>query len=1238
MKIKNKLKTIFATTCGLVATITACGFSSFPSRVNNQQVPTTLTNQKTTKNIEETNEDLVQATWTYELNPLTGKWSAKISNPATAQIAIVPSVDETGRPVEGCSGFSNCPELLKIILNDNIESFMTNPKFLYFVPKLQELHIGKNFKGDGGTTYLNNNGVGAFKVIVDKQNPFLDVYGDENKGQVVFPKGFYFNNGVAMFAWGDITIPEGIGRLRGGCLQYQPITSITLPKDLEFVGDRFCNRCSHLGYIKFNWDDTSPQELRIGDRAFCINNSSQTLHINYLPPNLISVGDYAFWGAGKYDKILTIPNALTQIGQYAFYTVNKYNPNLGNESVIFSYDWYKLNAGTTFKDRELIKQGLSIDDLTTTPTLYILTPNEDEKDNFINKYKEIFDLNGLTVKALLQETNIYATLDRFEINDKDDANDNLILNEDFNNVKIIKYYIPTWWKDNDGWFSQKNQITLTLKDEFKPFLDITETGAIEPSGEKEITFNPAWNTETIDVEVWQIGNELVKENTTIFDITLNGKTNTTDGTKAYQKVQLGSINNDYSFASQPANEMNVGYSEVDSKYYLRWTTNNDAWNQMFHQGAKVYVGLAGDENPNWIEFDPAKDTKITNLHDNVWEISQGFRVKPNNNVENGVLHVYLEVLNSLVDIKHQAFYDINVHKEALNFEFDNLDNTANLSKDNPEKEFNWHFRNNNHRELNILGKIAGYYDISLAKLQPRVSDRENNPYVYVSFSQVNGEGINFKIKLQNPPTTDLDLSVPLELGFTQDAKETHATIWTKVADLPNLNVHLVRNDNFHYNIENITYSNFSQTIGQKNDSLSFYMDVPTSIMLDYQTDMTRLDQLFKLDWYPKEGKLQTLRTIPNFIDVNKGYFSYWLVNPANPRAQDLMLTLKSYYPDDYQNTEFNVAITKTTTSTLQNVFINGQSGSRNYALYLKNANNYRIPINFNVDSYDIVSANTHINNINTLPPTVAYTIAGSEVAKTLTLFDGKATHTNIKDLDIASASLWKDNKKLTPEEIQALDITFNSDNGDITFKPEKEYDVQGLSLKLNMGNDTIGWFSAISNQFNVRFSKQALDDITVEGINYPNLDVNITNKDITTTTFIDKIYAINGEQKQLITSGYQLDLYLNNEKITDKVKDYNILFDKQTGVITFKKDTKYDLKGLQVIVSYQFNHKTYTWKSNVFNANIHQEVSPITSNLGLIIGLAVLGAITLGLLVYSIFKGSKRKVVVIHKSTKQKKA
>ncbi|MEE0956774.1 MAG: leucine-rich repeat protein [Ruminococcus sp.] len=107
----------------------------------------------------------------------------------------------------------------------------------------------------------------------------------------------------------SITIPDSVTKLGEGIFrECYNLESITLPKELKTVPDGLCKYCSSLKSI------TIPDSVTtIGNYAF----SHTGLERFDGNKDLISIGDYAFWGCASLKQV-TMQDSVTSIGEWAF--------------------------------------------------------------------------------------------------------------------------------------------------------------------------------------------------------------------------------------------------------------------------------------------------------------------------------------------------------------------------------------------------------------------------------------------------------------------------------------------------------------------------------------------------------------------------------------------------------------------------------------------------------------------------------------------------------------------------------------------------------------------------------------------------------------------------------------------------------------------------------------------------------------------------------------------------------
>lgn len=223
-----------------------------------------------------------------------------------------------------------------------------------------------------------------------------------------------------------------------------------------------------------------------------------------------------------------------------------------------------------------------------------------------------------------------------------------------------------------------------------------------------------------------------------------------------------------------------------------------------------------------------------------------------------------------------------------------------------------------------------------------------------------------------------------------------------------------------------------------------------------------------------------------------------------------------------------------------------------------------------------------------------------------------------------SFKLWSNGKDITatPENI---DVRFISASGSIFIPPSNKEFIHNniqISAVVEINGQELTWFSP---KFSINITNPPYDKVVVEGINYANIDIDISKDDYETPDISQHVFGYIGRQKQQIGAFTTKLLYQGEDISNNSEAKINIGFNSSFGIITFHKNTAYDLSELQIVLTSELNGKVYEWYSPIFNVNIHQPIPTPTNGLSvldyaLIGGIGATSLLALALLIALIIK------------------
>ena len=211
------------------------------------------------------------------------------------------NVLENARSI-GDNAFFNCSALTTVNLSEGLESMGTMA--FGFCTSLPEAYIPAGVFTLGGNPYA---GLTKDKIELNQANKYMIAETDASGAITVYDSSKSIIYAV-YGASGDYVIDDGISIIMPGAFANNDITSITIPKRLDTVGDFMFMNCEKLATVVIEDGITS-----IGQYAF-YNTAISAIEF---PATVTKAGDYAFAECDALNNVF-IPATLKTFGNYAF--------------------------------------------------------------------------------------------------------------------------------------------------------------------------------------------------------------------------------------------------------------------------------------------------------------------------------------------------------------------------------------------------------------------------------------------------------------------------------------------------------------------------------------------------------------------------------------------------------------------------------------------------------------------------------------------------------------------------------------------------------------------------------------------------------------------------------------------------------------------------------------------------------------------------------------------------------
>ena len=189
-------------------------------------------------------------------------------------------------------------------------------------PQEDKCGASLNYKFDSRTGVLEISGTGKMNNYTTSNQPWKSW----NVKKVVVKEGCTYigeNAFKNMICITDIDLANSIEEIGAFAFDNLTITSVDLPTKLKLIGKAAFGDCNYLKDVSFYGCD---QLERIEGQAF----SGSPLSLSYftLPPNVTTVGEYAFYSA-KFTS-LTLNDKLETVGKHAFHNISSKKLELPN--------------------------------------------------------------------------------------------------------------------------------------------------------------------------------------------------------------------------------------------------------------------------------------------------------------------------------------------------------------------------------------------------------------------------------------------------------------------------------------------------------------------------------------------------------------------------------------------------------------------------------------------------------------------------------------------------------------------------------------------------------------------------------------------------------------------------------------------------------------------------------------------------------------------------------------------
>lgn len=1229
--------------------------------------------------------DRVYMEFTYYVEPTTGLYVAKAVANDNITDGIVPETDPNGRIIEAIDPIRNFPNLERFKLNSHIKNFFYKTSLSSFFRgcvKLNSLYLGKSYQGEikqstkvlDKDLHLN----GSVMVGIDPENPYLEMHGDYSLygGGYITYKGKDVDTTPALYAWNKVNLSSSLTKIVDNAFFNTLITGVNIPASVKQVGINAFS-FSSLKTVNFINDPVNyPGGVYINQGAF---NSCSIAQL-FLPDNLAYLGSNAF--LNNQLSYVVLPNTVFNIGGSVFdsKTANK----SGIKGLILTYTPEQLDQIT---DRNLIRQlfdNTYYEGDTPIKLMYLSAP--DDKETIKAKYQAKLDLSDFS--------DFDAYLNNFlRWNEMTPIFDNANLLRDVNfyqtdlGSNTDTFSVPYVWKALVNDFHINNgqiEITINLNQEVRDKFQMVNPSTEELTTSLTLPINP--HQQSFSFGLSRTSSSAWSDTSSQYTFSLKGLDQiynnyfSSSAVHTIQNLAPGSINGltklnnitfnptvddnhhlsiNWRYSATSRNTSMINFFQPDA-LGLYFKILSGSWDEWFITYPQPFINIQktnyqqlqpiyGEyDNPYNVlltlplmiknynyDFNITKDLTyklvIANQQQWIFDTSSNNDLKVDitsnqvalqaSEADFNVNFNYFEYLQTRQDKnfmhKHYAWKD----KASVNC-INNALLVANTNTPSPITPLTWQ-------------NLTLEPDYSMGSLQKQVVLKN------IQIDPVNG--IDFDVQYLYEDNVEHTYDIPLKLVIAQNIS-TPTPALLSLSALPSLHIHTTpnTNPNQHGSIKLINQyieGGLNNNLAYDKDSYLSTITIPKYWNI-IDNDITKIPDLITPSYVDEQNQehllyLRLVNYSPYFDTADYGIV-------ASPTDYDTSLLLRVQPLDISQETNettYKISVIKNTTTDLTELFpeIHTFPKVANNLLKLTYHSGFSQSISINPLTYNNDLARGIDFSIDSFVDTVSSRpIIYTYFSRNITINDGFTRHYLINPV-FSNLSLLQHGKVLTPDQLSALHITLDTENNRITFAPNTLYDLDNLQIQLNFTDDVnISPLNALSNFFSVHINPVVYHQINVVGVDWPNLDKEISNQAITTNDLTNHVQvSTDGTSwKDVGADTYSVALYQDNQLITD-YEALNLAFDPQTGVITFKANTEYHLSRLQLRLTYHQNNQPLVWYSNLFDVNLHPSLPPsptpsqdnnlIPIILGSVFGgIALIGLLT-ALIVYAKARGLKIK-------------